>query len=263
MSYLPAIFVSHGAPTLAVDDSPARDFLVDLGRRLPRPAAIVVASAHWETRLPLVDASPRPATIHDFGGFSAQLYDMRYPAPGAVELARRIVELLRDAGMAGVATATRGLDHGAWIPLSLMFPEADIPVTQLSVQPLAGPRHHLQIGRALSKLGNEGVLVIGSGALTHDLAALSSRDPAAATPAWVSDFAEWIAERVTRADMQALLDYRNCAPFAVRNHPTEEHLLPFFVALGAGGESTRGVRLHSSQTYGVLAMDAYAFSNGP
>jgi len=261
MSRLPAIFISHGAPTLVIDDSSARDFIVGLGRRLPRPAAIAVVSAHWETRLPLVDVSLQPPTIHDFRGFPSRLYDMHYPAPGAVAVAHRIVELLRAAGMPMAATAMRGLDHGAWVPLSLMFPDADIPVTQLSVQPHAGPRHHFEIGRALSALGNEGVLVIGSGALTHDLSSLNSADPAADTPAWVGDFAEWIAGRIARADWPALLDYRTRAPFAARNHPTEEHLLPLFVTLGAGGETPRGVRLHSSQTYGVLAMDAYAFGN--
>jgi 4,5-DOPA dioxygenase extradiol len=185
---------------------------------------------------------------------------MRYPAPGAVGVARRVVDLLRTSGMAEADTATRGLDHGAWIPLRLMFPDADIPVTQLSVQPHAGPRRHLEVGRALSALRDEGVLVIGSGALTHDLAAFRSDDLDAAATPWVTDFAEWIAERVALADTQALLDYRERAPFAVRNHPTEEHLLPLFVALGAGGEAARGIRIHSSQTHGALSMDAYAFA---
>jgi 4,5-DOPA dioxygenase extradiol len=246
---------------LALQDSPARRFLQGLGVSLGKPSAIVVVSAHWETRGgPAVSLVPQPETIHDFGGFPRALFEMQYPAPGAPAAAERTAALLEAQGIAVGRSANRGLDHGAWVPLSLMYPDADIPVTQLSVVGGASPAEHERLGRALAALRSEGVLVIGSGSLTHNLYEFRGQGLDAPVPKWVSQFEDWVKARLEDSDRDALLDYRRAAPFAAQNHPTEEHLLPLFVAMGAGGEGARATRLHASVEHGVLAMDAYAFA---
>ncbi|MGZ8302102.1 MAG: dioxygenase family protein [Telluria sp.] len=261
MPTLPTLFVSHGAPTLAITDSPARRFLLELGAALPRPKAILVASAHWETRGgPAVSLASRPETIHDFGGFPDDLHAMQYPAPGARAVALRAAELLSQAGVKAGQSDTRGLDHGAWVPLSLMYPDADIPVAQVSIMRGASPADHEKLGQALATLREEGVLVIGSGSLTHNLYEFRGQPIDTAAPAWVSEFGGWMKARLDANDRGALLDYRKRAPHAERNHPTEEHLLPLFVAMGAAGTGAKAERLHASFEYGILAMDVYAFS---
>jgi 4,5-DOPA dioxygenase extradiol len=258
----PALFVSHGAPNLILRSSAARDFLAGLSGSLAKPKAIVSVSAHFAAVRPTVVADPAPGMIYDFGGFEPELYEMVYPAPGDPALAEDVARRLADAGLAPAVMAKRGYDHGTWVPLKLAFPEADVPIVQLSVEPRRDPRHHYEIGRALAGLGDQGVLVFASGSLTHNLHevfGLGGMKPLdAASPAWVSEFADWVAEKVAAGDVEALLDYRRQAPHAVRNHPTDEHLLPLFVALGAGG--TNAVRIHDSRNYAVLAMDAYRFS---
>lgn len=261
MSALPALFVSHGAPTLAIVDSPAHRFLRELGNTLARPKAILVASAHWETRGgPAVSLAAQPETVHDFGGFPDALMAIRYPAPGAPETAVRAASLLSDAGFAVAQNPTRGLDHGAWVPLHLMYPAADIPVAQVSIVRGASPADHERMGRALAALRAEGVLVIGSGSLTHNLREFRGQPIDVAAPGWVSAFGNWIKARLDDNDLDALRGYRVRAPHAERNHPTDEHLLPLYVAMGAGGPSARAERLHASYEYGILAMDVYAFS---
>ncbi len=257
---LPSLFLSHGAPTLPLTDTPARAFLSGLGHALARPRAIVVISAHWETEAPAVSAVQRNETIHDFFGFPRELYELRYPAPGAPWLAAEISELLRASGLRCTIDYSRGLDHGAWVPLKLIYPDADIPVLQLSVQPHLGPSHHLRLGRALERLREQGVLIIGSGSLTHDLSEFRGQSPNAPAPDWVDGFADWFSDALEAQRTEALLDYRRQAPFAIKNHPSEEHLLPLFAALGAAGASWRAERLHASSTYGILRMDVYAFS---
>lgn len=255
----PSLFLSHGAPTLPLTDTPARTFLTQLGATLERPKAILVVSAHWETAQPAVNAVERNETIHDFGGFPRALYEMRYPAPGSPSVAARVADLLGAAGLATKTDTKRGLDHGAWVPLRLMYPQADIPVLQLSVQPHLGPEHHLRVGRALAPLRDEGVLIVGSGSFTHDLSEFRGHGPNDPAPAWVNSFADWVHEALIADKTAALLDYRRQAPFATKNHPTEEHLLPLYVALGAAGEGAQAERLHASSTYSVLRMDVYAF----
>lgn len=257
---LPALFVSHGSPMLALEDGPARRFLTGLAADLPRPKAILVVSAHWETRTPVVSAASAPETIHDFGrGFPKALFAIRYSAPGAPELAARTAELLTAAGLPVSVHPDRGLDHGAWVPLGLAWPDADVPMTQLSIQPHLGPEWHRRLGEALRPLREEGVLIVASGALTHNLGEFFGRDLDAEAPDWVVAFGNWMHGAVTEGRADEALDYRSRAPHAARNHPTEEHLLPLFVAMGAGTPGAAGRRLHSSHTYGVLAMDAYAF----
>jgi 4,5-DOPA dioxygenase extradiol len=245
---------------LALQDSPARRFLQELGKTLDRPKAIVVVSAHWETRGgPAVSLAQRPETIHDFGGFPRALFEMQYPAPGAPDAAQRAAALLEAQGIPVSRSAERGLDHGAWVPLRLMYPDADIPVTQLSVVRGASPAAHEALGQALAALRNEGVLVVGSGSLTHNLYEFRGQGIDAPVPNWVSEFEAWMKARLENSDRAALLDYRRVAAFAVQNHPTEEHLLPLFVAMGAAGADARATQLHASFEHGVLAMDAYAF----
>lgn len=260
MNSMPSLFISHGSPMLAIQDSPARQALLTLGRQLPRPKAILVASAHWETRVaPAVSLASQPETIHDFGGFPAPLYDIRYPAPGATDVAEDAAHLLENAGFAVSRSAGRGLDHGAWVPLRLMYPEADIPVAQVSILRGSTPAEHMRIGEALGALRDEGVLVIGSGSLTHNLYELVGHDIDAPVPRWVGEFDEWMFTMLGGMQRDALLDYRARAPHASRNHPSEEHLLPLFFALGAAGDKATAERIHASHEYGVLAMDIYAF----
>jgi 4,5-DOPA dioxygenase extradiol len=265
MRRLPSLFVSHGSPMMALEPSPARDFLAGLVTLLPRPRAILVVSAHHDAAYQggraMVTSSAAPPTIHDFGGFPDELFAMRYPAPGDPALAARIVDLLAGQGLAVTADHERGLDHGAWVPLSLIYPDADIPVVQLSIASNASPEWHYALGQALAPLRAEDVLVIGSGSITHNLRALfSARLPIdAPAPAWVTDFTDWVAERMAGGAVDDVLHSVERAPHGADNHPTPDHILPLFVAMGAGGAPFAAERLHTSVTYGLLAMDVYAF----
>jgi 4,5-DOPA dioxygenase extradiol len=259
---LPAIFLSHGAPTFPLEEVPAKRFLESLAGQLPeRPKAILVVSAHWETEQPAVNAVEINATIHDFYGFPPALYEISYPAPGSRALAERAAALLAAGGLTSLVDPVRGLDHGAWVPLQLIYPKADIPVVQLSVQTRLGPEHHLKLGRLLAPLRSEGVLIVGSGSFTHDLSSFRQYRNAIAAPepGWVKSFADWMSEALASGRTEDLLRYRALAPEAAHNHPTEEHLLPLFVALGAGEGGAPARHLHASATYGILRMDVFAF----
>lgn len=257
---IPSLFISHGAPSLPLDDCPAREFLKTLGAKLPRPRAILVVSAHWDNQAPTVNRVAVNDTIHDFYGFPEALYRMRYPAPGSRGLAERARELLTAAGFATGTDDSRGLDHGAWVPLMLIYPSADIPVVQLSIQSPLGPEHHLRLGRALAALRNEDVLAVGTGSYTHNLRTMTRGQLDAPEPQWCREFSDWIHAGLTEGRTSDLLAYRKLAPHAVQAHPTDEHFLPLFVGLGAGGEGAKAERLHRSTTFGSLRMDAYAFS---
>jgi len=255
---LPALFVSHGSPMLVGEDIPARDFLAGLGETLGRPDSIVVASAHWETAVPEFTAASRLETIHDFYGFPEELYRLRYPAAGNPGLAARATQLLEAAGLTARTDAQRGLDHGAWSPLLLMYPKADIPVVELSVQPGKSAAHHIAVGRALAPLRDDNILVMGSGGAVHNLRTLQRGAPG--EPAeWARDFDEWLHEQFKGGHDEALEAYRHDAPGAALAHPRDEHLLPAFVAYGAGGKGSRGRRVHNSFTYGSLSMAAFLF----
>ncbi|MGE5386206.1 MAG: DODA-type extradiol aromatic ring-opening family dioxygenase [Betaproteobacteria bacterium] len=258
MSRHPVLFVSHGAPDLLL--APGRTGMLwqALGEQLPAPKAILAVSAHWETPVPTVSTAANPRTIHDFAGFPPALYRQRYAAPGAPALAERVLGLLRDAGLPVEADAGRGFDHGAWAPLSLLYPAADIPVTQLSIQSHAGPEWHYRLGEALRPLRQEGVLVLASGSVTHNLARLAP--PGTPPAAFAVDFADWLAAKLQAEDIPALLDYRRQSPTGAACHPREEHLLPLFVAIGVGGESGVPQRHTPEFSYGSLAMDAYLWS---
>jgi len=254
----PTVFVSHGAPTIAVEDVSETRAWAALAKELPRPREILVISAHWDTPEPSVSKVAQPETIHDFYGFPPQLYEVRYPAPGAPALAERVAKQLGGAGLACGIDPGRGLDHGAWVPLKWMYPEADIPVTQLAVQSRKGVRHHHALGSALARLREEDVLILGSGGIVHNLRELEWHMRGQGEPIeWARSFNDWIAARVNAGDVEALIDYRNRAPSASRSHPTEEHFDPFFAAMGAGGFPAR--RLELGFDLGSLGMDAYVF----
>ncbi|MBD8880324.1 dioxygenase [Rhodanobacter sp. 7MK24] len=260
MPALPSLYVSHGSPMTALQPGATGERLAELARALPRPKAIVIASAHWLAHSPLVGGALQSETIHDFHGFPPELYQLRYPAPGAPALATQVVELLDQAGLAPSLDPQRGLDHGAWVPLRLLYPAADIPVVPVSVQPgQAGPAHQYALGRALAPLREQGVLLIGSGSITHNLHDLRSGYSAEREAPYVRPFIGWIEQKLAAGDVDALLDYRRQAPFARHAHPTDEHLLPLFFALGAAGEGTRAQRIDAGIDLGFLAMDIYRF----
>jgi 4,5-DOPA dioxygenase extradiol len=252
---LPTLFLSHGSPMHALEPGAVRGVWESLGRSLPRPKAILIASAHWETANPAVTSTAKPETIHDFYGFPKPLYEIQYRAPGAPDVADRAIQLLEKAGFKAAADAQRGLDHGAWSPLLYMYPAADIPVVQLSLQTELGPQHHLALGRALAPLPDEGILVLGSGHMTHNLRETRS----GASAGYVRVFQDWVKERIDAHELEALADYRALEPEGARAHPTEEHFLPLFVALGAAPSGYRPERLYDGIDLGVLAMDAYRF----
>jgi 4,5-DOPA dioxygenase extradiol len=253
-----ALFLSHGAPTLGIQETAVTHAWGELGRQLPRPSSILMVSAHWDTTEPLVSSAPKPRTIHDFHGFPGELYEVIYPAPGAPKLAERARSVLAAAGIDCEVDPARGLDHGAWVPLKWMYPEADVPVTQLSVQSQRPAAHHHAIGRALAPLRDEGILVIGSGGIVHNLRDLDWMNRSGGGVfEWAKAFNDWIAQRVAAAALDELLDYRARAPQPARAHPTEDHFDPFFVALGAGGFPARRIDLGIDM--GSLGMDAYLF----
>ena len=254
MSRLPVVFVSHGAPDALLKAPEAVACWRGIGRDIPRPTAILAISAHWEARQPTASLSGAPETIHDFSGFAPTLHAMQYPAPGAPALAERAVALLSAAGTAAELHPGRGLDHGAWVPLSAMFPAADVPVTQLSLVRNAGPAAHFALGRALAPLRNEGILIVATGSITHNFGWLDWQEGGDPMPQ-AQAFADWVAERAASGDVAALLDYRS-APHGAAAHPTEEHFLPFFVALGAA-DGDLPTRYRPPFAYGGLAMDAY------
>ena len=264
MAPQPALFISHGAPTLLQDDSPAHHFLKSLGRdilKIKKPDAIVIMSAHFERAEPTLTVHPSPRTLYDFHGFPSTLYQQEYKAPGGQGQAKLVQDVLTEHGFDAVLDGARGFDHGTWIPLSLMFPAADIPVMQLSINPVQTPKYHFLLGQSLSKLRAKNVLVIGSGNLTHNLHEyFQHKYPVnAPAPDWVQAFSSWLAIQIEAGDVNAVLNAVSSGPFGKRNHPTMDHIHPLFFAMGLGGKKPVGINIHSSISYGVLAMDVYAF----
>ena len=254
------LFVPHGAPTFALQPGAAGAAMVALAQTLPAPRAIVVLSPHWETAVPTVGTGVQMETIHDFGGFDPRLYEIRYPATGCPEAARQVVGALERHGFAVEEDAQRGLDHGAWIPLRQMFPDADIPVIPLSLQTRAGPQHAYRIGQALAALAQQNFLIVASGNVTHNLRDyMTVRMAGGHTPHYVQAFADWVHQRMVGHDLPALLNYRAESPDGVRAHPSEDHLLPLFTALGAAGADARADAFYRGISDYVIAMDGYAF----
>jgi 4,5-DOPA dioxygenase extradiol len=259
------IFVSHGSPMTALEPGAAGAFMQRLGPAVTaafgRPKAIVALSAHSLTREPFLLAAPRHEAVYDFGGFDPKLYTLRYDAPGAPAQAPRVPGLLSDAGITARETGEGGLDHGIWTPLRYMFPDADIPVLPLAWVPSQTPAQQFALGRALAPLADEGVLLMATGSITHNLQLFFRGRPDVDAPELPESaaFRGWFAERSAARDWDALFDYRKLAPHAAYMHPTDEHLLPWFIAAGAGGRDAAPVRIHDSVTHGMLGMDIYAF----
>lgn len=265
MNTLPSLFISHGSPMTAIEPREAGAFMKALGpaitARFGRPKAVLAISAHTMARRHVLLAGARHEAVYDFGGFPDELYTLRYDAPGAPALAPRVAGLLGAAGIPVETLDHSGLDHGIWTPLRYAFPDADVPVLPLSFAPTDSPAHLFALGEALAPLADEGVLIVGSGSLTHNLRMVFGARPDIAAPeiAESAAFREWVLARSTARDWPALMDYRRQAPHAALMHPTDEHWLPFYVAAGAGGSSATPQRLHASLTFGCLAMDLYAF----
>ncbi len=256
---LPVFFLSHGSPMHALDAGAAGASWAVLAASAPRPTAVLIITAHWTTELPMLSGHAQPPMIYDFGGFPDALYRIKYAAPGSPTVAARAHALLHAAGITAAIDGSRGFDHGSWVPLLKMFPNADVPVVQLSVQPSRDPQHHVQLGRALAALRDEGVLIIGSGHLTHNLRDWSMSANEKPPLAYAKQFQSWVFARLNAHDLDALVHYRERAPDAVRAHPSEEHFLPLFVALGAVGDSFAATRVYEGFEGAALAMDAYRF----
>lgn len=257
---LPTLFVPHGAPTFALRPGAAGAALVQLAQTLERPQAIIVISPHWETRDPTVGSASDLETIYDFAGFPAELYTLTYPAHGDATRAQQVATHLQHAGYPARVDPHRGLDHGAWVPLRMMYPAADIPVIPLSIKPHAGAAYHYALGEALRPLTKEGYLIIGTGSITHNLRDyMVCEHHQLPTPSYVTRFADWVAAQLDQTDHAALINYRNTATDASQAHPTEDHFMPFFVALGAAGTHSHGQRFHHGVDDLVIAMDGYRF----
>jgi 4,5-DOPA dioxygenase extradiol len=247
----PTLFLSHGSPSLVLEASPSRAFLTNLANRLGSPRAIVCVSAHWETAGVAVNLAPNPSTIYDFYGFPKELYEQQYPAKGDPGLGNEILKLLRDAGINATGDPNRGIDHGVWSPLSLIYPDASIPVVEVSVQPDQSAAHHLAVGRALAPLRADGILIAGSGSATHNLREIGRSAPHAVA------FDDWLCKAVAAGRTDDLIHAEQRAPEYARNHPTPEHFLPLYAPLGAAGEGAKAEIMNRHFEYGSLSMAAF------
>jgi 4,5-DOPA dioxygenase extradiol len=259
MAELPTLFLSHGSPLHAIESGAAGTAWAAFARSIPTPGAVLMVTAHWETQLPMLSGNDAPSMIYDFGGFPHALYKIRYNAPGDPALARHAQALLKAAGITAGIDGCRGFDHGTWVPLLRLYPDADVPIVQLSVQPSTSPQRHLEIGRTLAPLRDEGVLIIGSGHLTHNLRDGMMARGSPSTMTYARQFQSWVQSRLDSGAMDELVHYRNLAPAALRAHPSEEHFLPLFVALGAAGNPFKATRFFDGFERPALAMDAYRF----
>ncbi len=267
MNSLPTLYISHGSPMTALEPREAGAFMQRLGpaidRTFGRPRAVLAISAHSLMREPVLLGAAQHQAVYDFGGFDERLYQMRYDAPGEPELAQQVQRLIQAAGLPAHVADQGGLDHGIWTVLKFAWPDADVPVLPLAWVRNWAPHKQFELGQALAALADEGVLVLGSGSITHNLRrvfadGLNSGVDRPEIPQSAA-FRQWLLERSTARDWDALFAYRSLAPHAVDMHPTDEHLLPWYVAAGAGGREAVPLRLHDSITYGCLGMDAYAF----
>lgn len=256
MNIAPTLFVSHGAPTFAIEPGELGHKLGQLGQSLEGIKAIVAVSPHWETQGLRITSTATPETIHDFYGFAPELYTLQYPASGSPEIAQTVLTLIQNAGLHAELDTSQGMDHGVWVPLRHLRPAADIPVVCVSLPLDATPQSAWELGQALGPLRDQGVLVLGTGSLTHNLNEF--RGPAITEVApYVTEFAAWVEQRIEERDQASLVQYRTQAPHATRAHPTEEHLLPLFVALGAARESDQFDVITNEVRYGMLSMASY------
>jgi 4,5-DOPA dioxygenase extradiol len=261
---IPALFVSHGAPTFALEPGRAGPLLKAVGERvlaLDGLRAVLVISPHWRTRGLRVGASEQPDTVHDFGGFPAPLYALRYPVKGAPDVAHEVAALLTQSGLVTQAVEGQGLDHGAWVPLMHMLPSASVPVFQLSLPIELRPAEAVSLGRALAPLREQGVLIVGSGSLTHNLYEFRQSE-AEAPDDYVHEFVQWARRAAVAHDVNALAEFRN-APHSRRAHPSDEHYLPLLVAAGASNSGEPVEVIEGGVACGVLSMEGYVFGDLP
>jgi 4,5-DOPA dioxygenase extradiol len=257
----PLFFISHGAPTFAIEPGKLGPQLKALGAQLQGVRAVLVVSPHWQTRGVGVSSTAAPETMYDFGGFPSALYDLQYPAPGAPDVATQTAKLLTDAGYATAIDKFRGLDHGAWVPLFHLLPEAQIPVFQVSMPYDLNTEQAVQLGRTLAPLRTQGVLIVASGSMTHNLGEF--RRGVAAGDHYVEEFSNWVKTAVLAHAVQPVIRYRSEAPHAERAHPTEDHFLPLLVALGAQVEGDRVQLIDGGIEHGMLSMDSFVWGMAP
>ncbi|MBP1932222.1 dioxygenase family protein [Ammoniphilus resinae] len=254
---VPSLFICHGAPSLAIEDNEYTRFLQELGERF-NPKAIVLFTAHWESDIPILSYRDSAyETIYDFGGFPPELYQIKYPAKGSTAVASMIEKKLNDHGISTAKDTQRGLDHGSWVVLRHMYPAADIPVVQVSINPYLSPRDQFKIGEALRGLGNEDILVISSGGTSHNLRAIHWGQTHAEP--WTAEFDDWLIEHIQNRDLESLFDYERLAPHARLAVPRAEHFLPLFIAMGSGEETKQPKCLHRSYLYGTLSHIVFEF----
>jgi 4,5-DOPA dioxygenase extradiol len=256
MSQAPIFFISHGAPTFAIEPGLLGSALGKLGQQLSQVKAVLVVSPHWQTRDVQVMSTVKPETVHDFGGFPAALYQLHYPANGQPVIALHAAQLLSAAGFATTTDEQRGLDHGAWVPLMHLLPEANVPVFQVSMPRTLTTAQALRMGQALAPLRAQGVVIMASGSMTHNLHEFSPN--ATRAEPYVQEFATWVRAAVQSNATDSLVAYRELAPHAQRAHPSEEHFLPLLVALGARGDDAVQV-IDKSVTHGMLSMESYVW----
>ena len=257
---MPAVFISHGSPMVAIQRGPYQDALAEFGRTV-RPKAIVAISAHWgSSRAIGISGAGRHTTMHDFGGFPATLYDLTYDAPGEPELANRIAGMLREGGWEAGVAAERGLDHGVWIPLRLMYPEADIPVVELSVPLQLSPEELYRIGEALAPLRGESVMILGSGGVVHNLRLVHFADIHHPVELWAAEFDAWFRDAVAQRKLTELFNFEKAAPHARLAVPTFEHFAPVFVVLGAASASGGVSTIYEGFEHGNISMGSFAIA---
>lgn len=257
MTTAPALFISHGAPTFALEPGLLGPRLSSIGERLDNVKALLVVSPHWQTEHTAIMTTPYPPTLHDYGGFPRELYRIEHPAIGHPSLASEIGQSLADTGRHIQLDHRRGLDHGAWVPLRYLDPKAQIPSFQVSLRSNLDAAGAVRLGKALAPWRRQGVAIIGSGSLTHNL--LEFRDGLTHEARYTAEFRDWVRDAVVRRDVDELIDYRRLAPHARRAHPTEEHFLPLLVALGASFDGESVHVIDAGTTYGVLSMESYAW----
>lgn len=254
---LPSFFIAHGAPSLAIEQHAYTEFLQKLAKSIPAPKAIVLFSAHWESPVQKISSAIHLETIYDFSGFSEKLYDIKYPAKGDLTLSLHIQRLFQEEGIRCELDDERGLDHGAWAPLHIMYPDAQIPVVALSVNPRLTAEEHYRIGAALGTLREEDVLILGSGGTVHNLRRLDRNNPV--PQVWAVEFDEWLAEQLETWNLDALVRYDERAPNAREAVPTPEHFVPLLLALGTADTTRRAKLLHHSFQMGTLSLSCWMF----